>query len=347
MLLSLMTVSSCTKKYEGKVSNHFDGKRFFDPEMNYKKNFWDFLKWKFNYKSVAWPDHVDVIKYDHPPQRVAGDGLRISNVGHVTFLIQTQGLNILTDPVWSERASPVSFAGPKRVINPGIKFEDLPPIDVVWISHNHYDHMDISTIKRLWKKHRPRIITPLGNASVIHSYDEEIEVETYDWQDEIIISNSIKFHLTPMQHWSARGFFDHNKSLWAALTIQTDGGNIYFIGDSGYGRGRYFKKDKEQFGEFRAALIPMGAYEPRWFMEYAHMNPDEMLKAYNDLGQPYTVPSHYDVFKLTDEGRGEARDQLKISMKKQGIGSKIKLLEVGQFWDVPKLPGKKGLKQQL
>ncbi len=305
IIFVILSISSCSNYYEGKMSDHFDGNRFFDPEIRNDKNFLSFLKWQFNKKSISWPEHIDVKQYDIPPKRVLGDNLRISNVGHVTFLIQTQGINILTDPVWSERASPVAFAGPKRVIDPGVKFEDLPPIDVVWISHNHYDHLDIATIKRLWKDHKPRIITPLGNDTIIHSYDKNIAVETYDWGDDVQVSDNVKFHLTPMQHWSARGLFDRNKALWAALTIEAPGGNIYFIGDSGYGDGRYFKRDKEKFGEFRVAMLPMGAYEPRWFMKYAHMNPDDMLKAHSDLGQPYTIPSHYDVFKLTDEGRGQ------------------------------------------
>jgi L-ascorbate metabolism protein UlaG (beta-lactamase superfamily) len=331
----LIFISSCSNYYEGKMSDHFDGNRFFDPENRNNKNFWSFLKWQFNKKSIKWPDHVEVKKYDIPPTRVLGNELRISNVGHVTFLIQTQGLNILTDPVWSERASPVSFAGPKRVIDPGIKFDDLPPIDVVWVSHNHYDHLDILTIKRLWRKHKPRIITPLGNDTIIQSYDKEIKVESYDWGDKVIISDNLALNLSPMQHWSARGLFDRNKALWAALTIETDGGNIYFIGDSGYGNGRYFKRDKEKFKEFRAAMIPMGAYEPRWFMKYAHMNPDDMLKAHNDLGKPLTIPSHYDVFKLTDEGLGEAKIALAKAMQDQGIGDKVKLMEVGQHLYIP------------
>ena len=139
-----------------------------------------------------------------------------------------------------------------------------------------------------------------------------------------------------MQHWSARGLFDRNKALWAALTIESDGGNIYFIGDSGYGNGRYFKRDKKKFGKFRAAMIPMGAYEPRWFMKYAHMNPEEMLMAHYDIGQPYTIPSHYDVFKLTDEGMGDSKIKLKKAMEDKKIGKKIKLLEVGEFFEVPK-----------
>ena len=337
MLFAVITISSCTNYYEEKVSDHFDGSRFFDPELENGKSFGSFLKWQLTKKPVPWPDRVELLEYDIPPARVLGYDLRISNVGHVTFLIQTQGLNILTDPVWSKRASPVSFAGPKRVIDPGIKFADLPPIDIVWISHNHYDHLDIPTIKKLWESHKPRIITPLGNDTIIQSHDKEIVVETYDWGDEVKISDNVKLHLSPMQHWSARGLFDRNKALWAALTIETKGGNIYFIGDSGYGEGRYFKRDKERFGKFRVALLPMGAYEPRWFMKYAHMNPDDMLKAYRDLGEPYTIPSHYDVFKLTDEGRGEAKIALKKAMQSQGIGHKITLLEVGQAFKVPRL----------
>ena len=337
LILFVATIAACTNYHIGKVSDHFDGTRFFDPEKRYNKSFLQFFKWQISKKIIPWPSHIEVKKYDIPPTRVFGDELRIVYVGHVTFLIQTQGLNILTDPVWSERASPVSFAGPKRVINPGIRLEDLPPIDVIWISHNHYDHLDIATIKRLWKEHKPRIITPLGNDTVIHSYDKTIAVETYDWGNEVTISDTVKFHLSPMQHWSARGVFDRNKALWAALTIETKGGNIYFVGDSGYGEGRYFKRDQAKFGKFRLALLPMGAYEPRWFMEYMHMNPDDMLKAHNDLGQPYTIPSHFDVFKLTDEGLGEAVSALHKAMKEQHLGDKVKVLQVGDVFEVPKL----------
>jgi len=330
------TLFSCSRYYTGKLSDHFDGSRFYDPVLDYKNNFGALLKWKLSGKSKPWPNKVAVTQYDIPPKKVHGDMLRVSNIGHVTFLIQTQGLNILTDPVWSKRASPVSFAGPERVIDPGIKFEDLPPIDVVWISHNHYDHLDIETIEKLWNTHKPRIIAPLGNDKVIASHNKNIIVETYDWGDEIEITKHVKLHLSPMQHWSARGLFDKNKALWAALTIQTDGGNIYFVGDSGYGNGRYFKKDKQKFGHFRLALLPMGAYEPKWFMEYAHMDPFDMVNAYIDLGEPYTIPSHYDVFKLTDEGRGEAKAALQEAIQKRNIiKNNIKVLDVGAYWYVP------------
>lgn len=339
LVISSSAITSCSIYHRGPMSDHFDGKRFFDPENPDTKTFVQFLKWQFTKKSVPWPDHVAVESYDQPPERVYGNELRVSNVGHVTFLIQTQGLNILTDPVWSDRASPVSFAGPKRIIDPGVKFEALPPIDLVWISHNHYDHLDIETIKNLWNTHKPRIITPLGNDTIIHSYDDKIQVEAYDWGDSVLITEEVKFHIEPMQHWSARGLFDRNKALWAALVIETNGGNIYFVGDSGYGEGRYFKRAKEKYGNFRLALLPMGAYEPRWFMKYAHMNPEEMVNAHWDLGGPWTVPSHYDVFKLTDEGMGEASKALEevIYMHRGRYSTmhKINVMKVGESWLVP------------
>ena len=292
--------------YKGPINDHFDGKQFYDPEAPYKKTFFDFLKWRITAKKTRWPSKIANVGFDNPPARIYGSDLRVSYIGHVTFLIQTAGLNILTDPVWSKRASPFEFVGPKRVIDPGIKFEDLPKIDLVWISHNHYDHLDLKTIDLLFQKHKPRIITPLGNDSIIKKYNSEILVEAYDLGDEILVADQVKFHLSPMQHWSARGLFDRNKALWAALTIETKSGNIYFVGDSGYGNGRYFKKDQEKFGNYRLALLPMGAYQPKWFMEYAHMSPEDMIKSHLDLGMPYTIPSHFDVFPLADDEWGEA-----------------------------------------
>ncbi|MEA0971480.1 MBL fold metallo-hydrolase N-terminal domain protein [Candidatus Megaera venefica] len=218
ILSTVIFISSCSNYYNGKTSDHFDGKRFFDPELSDEKTFGSFLKWQFTRKPAQWPQRIEVENYNVPPRNVYGDDLRITSVGHVTFLIQTQGVNILTDPVWSKRASPVTFAGPKRVIDPGIKFEDLPPIDIVWVSHNHYDHLDLPTIQRLWQSHKPRIITPLGNDTIIKSMNPEINVESYDWEDSVFINDNIKLHLSPMQHWSSRNIFDRNKALWAALT---------------------------------------------------------------------------------------------------------------------------------
>ncbi|NRB11559.1 MAG: MBL fold metallo-hydrolase [Rickettsiaceae bacterium] len=324
-----------TKYYEGEVSDHFDGKSFFDPSKNREASFYSFLKWQFNRTKNYWPAEKLPSNFDVPPERVFGSELRVSNVGHVTYLIQTQGINILTDPVWSERASPIPFMGPKRVVDPGIKFSDLPPIDIVLISHNHYDHLDVETIDKLWQAHHPRIITPLGNDTIIKSKNPTIKVEAYDWGDTVKINDLVNIHLDPMQHWSARGLFDRNKALWAAFTIETIDGNIYFIGDSGYGEGRYFKAAKEKYDSFRLVLLPIGAYNPRWFMQYAHMDPEQAILAYIDLGMPNFIPGHYDVFKLTDEPFGEALTLLEAAKEKHQTGKNIKVLRVGEFYFVP------------
>lgn len=318
------------KYYYGKKSDHFDGTKFFDPNIKHKPSFWKFLKWKVLDSKANWPDSVDSIN-SIPQNRVYGNKIVVTNVGHTTFLIQTQGINILTDPVWSQRASPVSWAGPKRVSTPGIIFDDLPDIDVIWISHNHYDHLDLKTIEKLWKKYKPKIITPLGNDTIIKNYNPDIDVEAYDWGDSVEITKTIKMHLSPMQHWSARGLFDHNRALWAAVTIETPAGNIYFVGDSGYGTGRYFKQDYKKFGSYLLAILPMGAYEPRNFMKYQHMNPEEMVKAHIDLNAKNTIPCHYDVFQLTNEPFTDAIIKLKNAMKKHNINN-IHVLNIGEVW---------------
>lgn len=335
LILLLSIFSNYTKYYDGEISNHFDGERFFDPTYERNRGTFDFLKWQLSREKHYWPPEKLPDNYSVPPERVNGQELLITNVGHATYLIQTEGLNILTDPVWSERASPVSFAGPKRVISPGIKFEDLPPIDIVLISHNHYDHLDLDTIHKLWLNHKPRIITPLGNDTIIKSGDQSIEVGAYDWGDKITISNDVTINLDPMQHWSARGIFDKNKALWAAFTIQIPSGNIYFVGDAGYGNGEHFKNAKIKYGTFRLALLPIGAYNPRWFMSFAHMDPEEAILAYIDLGRPNFIPGHYDVFKLTDEPFGEALELLEKAKNKYNTSSNIKPLKIGEQYYVP------------
>ena len=331
----LFLLAGCSSYYEGPVSDHFNGNKFYDAKVPFTGSLWKVLKWKLSDKAGIWPKKVPLRHHEKPTQRVYGSDLKVTYVGHVTFLIQTQGLNILTDPVWSERASPFSFWGPKRVISPGLSLEDLPPIDVVYVSHNHYDHLDLATLEKVWERDRPRIITPLGNDKIIQDYRPDIVVEAYDWGDHVVLNPDVSLHLSPMQHWSARGIFDRNKALWAAMTLVTKGGNIYFIGDSGYGGGRYFKADREKFGKFRLALLPMGAYKPRWFMDYAHMGPQEMVQAYQDLGEPHTVPSHYDVFPLANESYGDALKDLQTAQRTLKTPHKIHVMEVGQGWSVP------------
>lgn len=263
--------------------------------------------------------------------------MRVSFVGHATVLIQTQGINILTDPIWSERASAVSWAGPRRVHPPGILWEELPPIDVVLISHNHYDHLDLPTLARLSKRvSPPKIIVPLGNKTVLAK--EGIEAEEYDWGGGLRISEEVKITLEPMHHWSARTLLDRNRSLWAAYVIETKAGNIYFVGDSGYGEGENFRTVLKKYKAFRFAIVPMGSYDPEWFMSYSHMNPEEMLQAYEDLGKPFLLPTHHMVFPLADTGYGEPQRRLELALKNDAeAGKRIRILHPGQNWVIAKL----------
>lgn len=331
---SLLT--GCSSYHVGMESEHFDGKRFFNPGKPMNKGFTTFLKWKLTAKREPWPEYSDLPSYDRPPERVIGNDLRVSFVGHATVLLQTQGINILTDPVWSERVSPVRWAGPRRVHPPGIALEYLPPIDLVLISHNHYDHLDLPTIEQLWKLHRPKIIVPLGNQAIIYDHNPDILSEAYDWGEKVQISPEVTVHLEPMHHWSARGFFDRNKALWAAYSITTPGGNIYFVGDSGYGNGDYYRAAREKFHSFRLAILPIGSYDPRWFMSYGHMNPEECVLAFEDLGRPMVLPTHYKMFQLADTGYEQPLDSLQQATRsnKEAKASIVPLM-AGESWLVP------------
>jgi len=278
--------------YEGPVSDHFDGVRFFNPRGEPQINgFSSFLRWQAEGGRATWPDADPAGPTDKPPARVEGESLRVSYVGHASLLVQTGGVNLLCDPVWCERASPVQFAGPKRVNPPGIAFEDLPPIDAVLVSHNHYDHLCLDTLSRLHQAHRPPIIVPLGNDGVIRSVDAAVRVEAHDWGATVAVKG-VRVHLEPAHHWSARGALDRRMALWAAFVVEGPGGKVYVVGDSGYNRGAYFRAAQEKHGPFRLAVLPIGAYEPRWFMRAQHMNPDEAVRAMRDCGAAHAMAHH-------------------------------------------------------
>ncbi len=254
-------------------SDHFDGRVFFDPDGVPPKSLREVLRWQFGgqRQRASWPEWAPSPFADTPPPRVDGDRARVSFVGHASWMIQTAGLNILVDPVWSARASPFSFAGPKRHNDPGIAFEALPKIDVVLVSHGHYDHLDVATLSKLAAKFAPRVITPLGNDLTMTRANSRIRAEAYDWHERVELGNGVAVTLVPTRHWSARGLFDRNQSLWASFVLETGAGKIYAVGDSGYGEGKHFRDVGKAHGPLRLALLPIGAYEPRWFMKDQHM----------------------------------------------------------------------------
>ena len=309
------------KTYAGPVSDHFDGLHFFDPDGSPPKPLADLLRWQFgsDRQRHQWPEWAPSPHADTPPPRVEGNKVRLSFVGHASWLIQTAGLNILIDPVWSLRASPVDWAGPKRHNDPGIAFDALPKIDIALVSHGHYDHLDVETLSKLAATFSPRVITPLGNDLTMRSADDAIKAEGFDWHDRIELGNGIAVTLVPTRHWSARGLFDRNKALWASFVLETPAGKLYIVCDSGYGEGKHFRRVAEQHGPLRLAILPIGAYEPRWFMKDQHMNPSDAVKALADCGAQQALAHHHGTFQLTDEAidapviaLGEALDEAKI-----------------------------------
>lgn len=327
--------ASLSRYYSGPVSDHFDGTYFFDPYGVPPKSPLDVLRWWTTAEASEWPEAAPSPFSDRPPLRVDGSDWRISYVGHASFLLQTAGMNIVLDPVWSERASPFTFAGPKRVNAPGIALDALPPIDVILVSHGHYDHLDVATLAQLAAEHNPRVITPLGNDVVMKSFDPAIRAEAFDWGDRVELGRNVAVTLTPVHHWSARGLFDRNKTLWAGFVIETPAGKIFHVPDSGYGDGHHFRTARQRHGPFRLAILPIGAYEPRWFMREQHMNPEEAVRALADCGAEQGLAHHFGTFQLTSEpidapirALGEALTAANIDAER------FRALKPGETWEL-------------
>jgi len=258
---------------------------------------------------------------DFVPPRAPRSQLTVTWVGHSSLLIQLNGLNILTDPMWSERASPVQFAGPRRWVRPGIAFEDVPPLDVVLQSHNHYDHLDAPTIRRLARAHpEASWVVPLGLAAFVCKRGvRDNQVRELDWWEEHAIG-SLRIAATPAMHFSSRGIGDRGDTLWCGFALSSDGANgrrVYFAGDTGYHP--EFGAIGERYGPFDVALMPIGAYEPRWFMRYVHMNPEEAVAAFRALNARMMVPIHWGTFKLTDEAMDEPPIRARAAWDSAGL----------------------------
>jgi L-ascorbate metabolism protein UlaG (beta-lactamase superfamily) len=302
-----------TVYYKGPVSDHFDGKRFYN-SIKGDKSFFSILKWQLTRHKPVWPKLQLLQQYDYPPKIVDNSSVRVSAIGHSTLLIQTHGINILTDPIWSEVTGPFSLLGAKRSVMPGVEFKDLPKIDIVLISHNHYDHMDQDTIVRLYKDHNPLFITPLGNDTILKKMAPNIKVQSLDWFENVCF-NKIKIWTYPAQHWSSRWIIDRDRALWGAFIIETPTDNLYFAGDTGYGNGDHFKQAQKKFKKFKIAFLPIGAFKPEWFMEYAHINPSEAVQAMIDLNAEHAVAIHFGTFLLADDQYEEPIICLKDSLK--------------------------------
>jgi L-ascorbate metabolism protein UlaG (beta-lactamase superfamily) len=303
--------------HSGPATDHFDGVRFFNTAPpTHDKRLSDLLRWRRTSRPAPWPERAPAATVT-PVARSAGT--RVTVVGHATVLIQTCGLNIVSDPMWSERASPLSFVGPKRVSPPSIAFDDLPPIDVVLLTHNHYDHLDVATLTRLVGRDDPVILTPLGNDAIVRRSVPRARLVGGDWWDCRPIVDDIEVTFVPAQHWSARGIFDRRMALWCGFTVRAGGDLIYFAGDTGYGDGGIFHAIRRRIGSPDLALLPIGAYEPRWFMRDHHANPEEAVMIFEALEARRAVGIHWGVFHLSDEGWAEPRAALARALAQRKI----------------------------
>ena len=306
------------------MTAHFDGRRFRNPNGANGRTFWMVPRMLLTSRT-RWPATLPV-----EPRRPPGagpDDVVVTFIGHATFLIQVGAISLLIDPVYSQRASPVSFAGPRRVRVPGVRFDDLPPIALVLLSHNHYDHCDLATLRALERRFHPRLVTPLGNGRLLRSAGIR-DVEELDWWQSASAA-PLPVTLTPAQHFSARGPFDRNRALWGGFLIEARGRRLLFAGDSGYGP--HFREIAARLAPVDLALLPIGAYEPRWFMKDIHMNPAEAVQAHLDLGARQSLAMHYGTFQLTPEGVGEPVRELTKALRERGVPTEqFRPAEVGE-----------------
>lgn len=315
--------------YDGPPSDHFDGRRFFNPSGVQTPGMADLLRWRLSREVGSWREWVDQPPGAPPPTRLGGGELRVTFVGHATTLVQLDGVNVLVDPVYAEAVGP-SFFAIERHRAPGIAFEDLPPIDVVLLSHDHYDHLDLATLRRLTDTHRPIVVGGLGVDAYLT--DEGLEgAHALDWWESMRVGD-VEIVATPAQHGSRRGPRDENRRLWLGFALRSPSGVVFYAGDTGYAE--HFREVKRRFGSPRLALLPIGMYRPRWFMCGLHLSPEEAVWAHRDLEAEHSVAVHWGTFALADDGELEPLKDLHHALRREER-ARFWVLEHGEGRDVP------------
>ena len=301
-------------------------------DRNAAPGFGDLIRWLGNRQPGPWRKWIPSAYGPRPPERVRDGQLRTTFVGHSTVLIQIEGLNILTDPIWSQRASPVSWAGPRRHRLPGLRFEDLPPIDAILLSHDHYDHLDAPTLRRLARDHSPEIFCPLGVAKLLRTLGFAQPHER-DWWGTAEWSPGMRLHCLPARHFSGRSPFDRNRTLWCSWLVESASGNVYFGADTGFGP--HFSEIARSFPPPRLALLPIGAFRPEWLMSPVHMSPEEAYEAHKLLGAETSVAIHYGTLRLADDGETEAVERLRRLAAADTGSAPFLALEEGVGYEIP------------
>ena len=309
-LLAIL-ISACGRSiapaYHGATSDHFDGKHFYNYERTPERQLEDAIRRQEPGRNRGHWEKWQETTTDTPPPRVLGSDLRVTFVNHATVLVQTDSLNILIDPVWSDRVSPLAWYGPKRHRPPGVRFEDLPPIDLVLISHNHYDHMDLPTLRRLARSFHPRIVVGLGNAAFLNE-NGIAGSEDIDWWQTVSIAPRVRLTVVPARHWSARSMNDVDRTLWLGFVLETPSGRIYFAGDTGFGQ--FFTLIHDRFPSFRLAFLPIAPARPRSDMASRHMSAGDAVRAAELLNVETSIAIHFGTFQQGDDGQQEPVDSL-------------------------------------
>lgn len=323
------------KTYNGEKKEFFKEGAFFMPGIvTDDKGFKDMVRWQFGENlNIAWdePYTKDTIPYEKKSPESA---VRIMFVNHATTLIESNETAILTDPIFTKRASPFSFMGPERHHEPYLKLEDIPKVDLVLISHNHYDHLDLPSLKEIEKRHRPTYVVPLNNGQFLKRVGiPEERIQELNLFESVELSQA-KVSLENAQHWSVRGIGDRNRALWGSYVIELAGKKVFFAGDTGYNK--HFAEIREKYSVIDVAILPIGAYEPRWFMQAHHMNPEDALQAARDLGNPKVMGLHFGTFKLTNEARHDPQKETEALLQKNPYPETflVPTLETGLGLDV-------------
>ena len=303
--------------HRGARSDHFDGERFFNPDGSAGRSFADAWRWRRTRAPEPWPHWRDYAPLVQLPDRVAEGEIAVTFINHASFLVQLPGVNLLCDPVYARRASPVQWAGPQRVHAPGVPFEQLPRIDLVFVSHNHYDHLDLIALRRLRQAHAPLFVTGLGNGAFLREQGIA-PVQELDWWQQMSWREA-RLTFTPAQHWSARGPGNRNRTLWGGLSLKRLARSVYFSGDTAHAP--LFEELRRRLAAPDVALLPIGSYEPRWFMREQHMNPEEAVLAHRALGARLSIACHFGCFALADEGIDAPLIALESACRAHGLAA--------------------------
>ena len=325
-------------RYTGPVSDHFNGRQFYNLDGVKPKGFAELIGWilQRNKNRQPWGPFQTNDRFHSPPASVRGNNrpgnhspVRVTFINHSTVLLQFDGLNVLTDPVYYERASPFQFVGPKRNRPPGVSLTDLPKIDILLLSHNHWDHLDIGTFKQLCDRDQPRVYCTLGVKAFLEK-EGCLHVTEMDWRQSELYDQRTTIHCVPAQHFSGRGTFDRNATLWAGFIIDSQPvGKLYFVGDTGYGP--FLKAIGDEFGPMRLALIPIGAYKPPSFMGPIHCSPAQAVQIHRDIRSEQSVAIHFGTFPLADDGEREPIDDLNKALTEAKIpAEQFSVLKAGE-----------------